>query len=208
MKQTVFVIDDDRSARRGLARLIRIAGYPVQAFDSAKSFLAGKPEHTEGCILLDAQMPGMTGPELQESLLQADYTLPIIFVSAHGDVPTTARTMKKGAMDFLTKPVDRDELLEAIEIALTCDREAREARVELADVRQLLDTLTPREFETMTYVISGLLNKQIAGELNISEATVKVHRGRVMAKMGIESVAELVRLTEKANIKPMGKRLQ
>ena len=205
MKQTVFVIDDDRSARRGLARLIRIAGYPVQTFDSAEGFLAGKPEHTEGCILLDAKMPGMNGPELQESLIQAGDTLPIIFVSAHGDVPTTARTMKKGAMDFLTKPVDRDELLEAIEKALTRDREAREAREELAEVRQLLDTLTPREFEIMTYVISGLLNKQIAGELNISEATVKVHRGRVMAKMGIESVAELVRLTEKARIEPMGK---
>jgi FixJ family two-component response regulator len=204
MKQTVFIIDDDLSARRGLARLVRIAGYPVQVFDSAESFLAEKEEHPAGCILLDVQMPEMTGPELQESLLQADYTLPIIFVSAHGDVPTATRTMKKGAMDFLTKPVDRDELLEAIEKALKYDREAREARGKLAEVRRPLETLTPREFEIMTYVIGGLLNKQIAAELSIAEDTVKVHRGRVMAKMGIHSVAELVRMTEQAGIEPLG----
>ena len=147
-------------------------------------------------------MPDMTGPELQEELCKAEYCMPVIFLSAHGDVPTTAQAMKKGAVDFLTKPVDRDDLLDAIRASLAKDAENRALRVEISSVLQHIETLTPREHEVMTYVIAGGLNKQIAASLGISEETVKIHRGRVMRKLGIRSVADLVRLCEKAGIPP------
>jgi FixJ family two-component response regulator len=203
MQPTVFVIDDDLSVCKGISRLLRSAGYNVETYTSARDFLDSGKTDGLGCIVLDVRMPEMTGPELQEMLGKAEYSVPIIFLSAHGDVPTTARAMKKGAVDFLTKPVDRDDLLEAIRVSLAKNAREHEQRVELEDIEKSFSKLTPREFEIMTYVITGMLNKQIAFELNISEDTVKIHRGRVMQKLEVISVAELVRLCEKANIPPV-----
>lgn len=199
---TVHIVDDDPSALRGLTRLIRAAGMRAESFASARDFLASGKRDGPGCIVLDVRMPEMTGPDLQEELGKADYCMPIIFLSAHGDVPTAAQTMKRGAVDFLTKPVDRDDLLGAIRAALALDAESRAQLGVRGSARQRLEKLTPREHEVMSYVISGMLNKQIAHELGIAEYTVKVHRGRVMDKLGIDSVPELVRLCEKAGVAP------
>ena len=199
---TVFIIDDDPSARKGITRLVRAAGMNAESFASAGDFLTSGRSDGPGCIVLDVRMPEMTGPELQEELDRADYCMPIIFLSAHGDVPTTAKAMKKGAVDFLTKPVDKDDLLEAIRISLAKDTEKCTQRAESNFMSEHIKRLTPREYEIMTYVITGMLNKQIAFELNISEETVKIHRGRVMQKLEIVSVAELVRLCGKAGIAP------
>ncbi len=199
---TVFIIDDDPSARRGLTRLVRAAGMNVESFASAGSFLASGKYDGPGCIVLDVRMPEMTGPELQAELGKTENSIPIIFLSAHADVEITAEAMKKGAVDFLTKPVDRDDLLEAIRVSLAKDAENRAQRAELSLINERINSLTPREYEVMTYVATGMLNKQIAAELGISEETVKIHRGRVMQKLGIESVAELVRLCEKVGIEP------
>ena len=199
---SVFIIDDDPSARRGLTRLVRAAGMNAESFASAGEFLASGNPDGPGCIVLDVRMPGMTGPELQEELCRSDYCMPIIFISAHGDVPTAAQSMKRGAVNFLTKPVDGDDLQEAIHEALARDAENRAQRAERGSVNGRIEKLSPREREVMTYVITGKLNKQIAGKLGISEETVKIHRGRVMHKLGIGSVPELVRLCEKAGIEP------
>lgn len=199
---TVFIIDDDPSARKGLSRLVRAAGMSVEVYGSALEFLERKHYDGYGCILFDVKMPGLNGLELQEELAKADYSLPIIFISGHADVPEAARAMKKGAVDFLTKPVDRDHLLESINESLARDREFRKAHSDKAEVRERLATLSPREYEVMTFVIAGMLNKQIAYELEIAEDTVKIHRGRMMRKMKADSVAELVRLTELAGVKP------
>jgi len=199
---TVFIVDDDPSARRGLTRLVRAAGMNAKSFASAGDFLASGQCDEPGCIVLDVSMPKMTGPELQEELERAECHIPIIFLSAHGDVSTTARTMKKGAVDFLTKPVDRDDLLEAIRLSLARNAEIRAQWIEISTIHEHIKTLTPREYEVMTYVITGMLNRQIADELDISVDTVKIHRGRVMQKLGIVSVAELVRLSEKSGIIP------
>jgi FixJ family two-component response regulator len=197
---TVFIIDDDPSARRGLARLVRAAGMNVESFAAAREFLDSGKYGGPGCIVLDVRMPEMTGPELQAELVKAEYSMPIIFLSAHGDVEITAEAMKKGAVDFLTKPVDRDDLLGAIQLSLAKDAKNRAQRAEIATIREQINSLTPREYEVMTYVITGMLNKQIAAELGISEATVKIHRGRVMKKLGTASVADLVRFCGKAGI--------
>jgi len=199
---TVFIIDDDPSARKGITRLVRAAGMNAESFASARKFLTSGRSDGPGCIVLDVRMPEMTGPELQEEMSRKEYCMPIIFLSAHGDVPTTAKAMKKGAVDFLTKPVDKDDLLEAIRISLARDVEKCTERVESNSLREYINKLTPREYEIMTYVITGMLNKQIAFELDISEETVKIHRGRVMQKLKIVSVAELVRFCEKAGIAP------
>jgi FixJ family two-component response regulator len=200
IEPTVFIIDDDSSVRRGLSRLVKAAGMATESFASAKDFLALIQIDRYGCIVLDVQMPEMTGPELQEELSKAEYTLPIIYLSAHSDVPTTAQAMKKGAVDFLTKPVDGSDLIEAVHISLEKDRVNRNQKKEIAVIREKLNSLTSREYEVMTYVITGMLNKQIAGVLKISEETVKIHRGRVMQKLAIVSVAELVRLCTKVGI--------
>jgi FixJ family two-component response regulator len=204
---TVFIIDDDPSARRGVTRLVRAAGMHAESFASAREFLASEHCEGPGCVVLDVRMPDMTGPELQEELSKAEYCMPIIFISAHGDIPTATRAMKKGAVDFLIKPVDRDELLEAIRMSLAKDADNRAQRAESLSIDEHIKRLTPREHEVMTYVITGMLNKQIAFELDISEETVKIHRGRVMEKLEIDSVAELVRLCEKAGIAPAEPRL-
>jgi FixJ family two-component response regulator len=199
---TVFVIDDDPSARRGIMRLVRAAGLNAKSFASAVDFLDSGLQGGPGCILLDVRMPDMTGPELQAELCKGEYCMPIIFLSGHADVPTAAQAMKKGAVDFLTKPVDRDDLLKAIRLSLAKDAENRAQRAESGSILEQIEKLTPREHEVMRLVISGKLNKQIAAELDIAEDTVKVHRGRVMRKLGISSVAELVRFCEKAGIAP------
>ena len=199
---TVFLVDDDPSARRGLSRVIRIAGFNVMAFASAEDFLASPHHNGPGCIVLDVKMPGLSGLDLQAEMTKKACAMPIIFVSGHSDVPTTAEAMKEGAVDFLTKPVDRDHLLQAIRTALDNDRAGRKAHAELEQIRVKLDKLTPREFEVMRFVVAGLLNKQIAYELGIAEDTVKIHRGRMMSKMDVVSVADLVRLTQKAGIEP------
>jgi FixJ family two-component response regulator len=199
---TVFIIDDDPSVQKGLARLVRAAGMSVEVYGSALEFLDRKHYDGYGCILLDVKMPGLDGLALQQELAKVDYSLPIIFISGHADVPEAARAMKKGAVDFLTKPVDRDHLLESISESLARDRRNRKTHSDKAEVRDRLGTLSPREYEVMTFVVAGMLNKQIAYELEIAEDTVKIHRGRMMRKMKADSVAELVRLTEIAGVKP------
>ena len=201
-EQTVFIIDDDSSVRKGLTRLIKAAGLPAESYASAREFLDSGNLEKPGCIILDVQMPKMTGPELQEELNKTESCMPIIFLSAHGDVLTATHTMKMGAVDFLTKPVDGNDLMEAILISLKKDRVNRDQKAECAIIHEKLKTLTPREHEVLTYVITGMLNKQIAGDLAISEETVKIHRGRVMQKLEIVSIAELVRLCEKIGIVP------
>jgi two-component system response regulator FixJ len=204
-EKTVFIIDDDISVRNGLTRLLSASGINTESFASAREFLETKKYHNSGCILLDVRMPDMTGPELQEELFKEGSNIPIIFLSAHGDVPVSVNAMKNGAIDFLTKPVDKKKLLKVIEVAMVLDEKNRADSNEKKLIQKKIDTLTPREFEIMTYVITGMLNKQIAAELNISEETIKIHRGRVMHKLEIVSVPELTRLCDKADIKPTQK---
>jgi FixJ family two-component response regulator len=194
----IFVIDDDASVRRGLSLLLRSAGYKVVTFVSAGEFLSKASPDCIGCIILDVRMRGMTGLELQEHLSRNRHRMPIIFITGHGDIPMSVQAMKKGAVDFLTKPFDDAQLLSLVENAVERCRREKTILDEVSDFRLRLKTLTPREHEVFRHVISGLLNKQIAGELHIKEHTVKVHRGRVMQKLGVDSVASLVRLAEKA----------
>ncbi len=174
----------------------------VESCSSAAAFLAMEKHEGPGCIVLDVRMPEMSGPELQEELNKGEQNMPIIFLSGHGDVPITAQAMKMGAADFLTKPVDRDVLIEAIHRSLAKDAENRERQAERKTAENRVKTLTPREHEVLTYVIAGLLNKQIAFELNIAEVTVKIHRGRAMRKLGCDSLPDLVRMCEKAGVIP------
>jgi FixJ family two-component response regulator len=195
--ECVFVVDDDDSVRRSLSRLIRSAGWRVETFPTAKSFLEYTPPNRPGCLVLDLQLPGMSGLELQRSLVEAGRDIPIVFITGHGDVPSSVRAMKGGAVDFLQKPFDDQELLDCIARALRRSREQRLKRAERAVLQARFDTLTPREREVLMLVVAGKLNKQIAGDLGNAEKTVKIHRGRVMAKMQAGSVAELVRMFEK-----------
>jgi FixJ family two-component response regulator len=197
----VFVVDDDASVRRGLARLVRAAGLAVETFPSAGDFLARSLPDLPGCLVLDLHLPGVDGLELQELLSRSGRDLPVVFLTGYGDVPTTARAMKAGAVDFLEKPFRGDNLLDAIGRALERDRRQRAARAGRAAVQRRLDALTPREREVLALVVAGLINKQIAAELGTGEKTVKVHRGRVMEKMGAGSVAELVRLAAQVGIR-------
>jgi FixJ family two-component response regulator len=199
---TVFVVDDDPSMRKSLDRLIRSARLAVETFATAHEFLERHSHKGPSCLVLDVKMPGLDGLELQEKLLSQEYAMPIIFITGHGDIPMTVKAIKKGAIDFLSKPFDDKDLLDAVYEALQTDSKAWTVREELEGISRRLESLTPREYEILTYVITGMLNKQIAYTLKISEKTVKVHRGRIMEKMDVDSVAELVRLTEKMNIKP------
>jgi FixJ family two-component response regulator len=199
---TVFVIDDDASVRKSLSRLLRSAGYTTETFASAEEFLGRDHYNGIGCLLLDVQMPGLSGMGLQKELNRADYHMPIIFITGHGDIPMSVEAMKKGAVDFLTKPFQDKELLQVIDKAIEKDTHARAEHDEILDIGRRVDQLTLRENEILGYIITGMLNKQIAFELGIAEKTVKVHRGRIMEKLCVGSVAELVRLAEKVGIKP------
>ena len=198
----VFVIDDDESVRKGLRRLLRSADYECEVFPSATEFL-NRPTHTgPNCVIVDVRMPGLSGLEFQQSLVTRRREEQLIFITGHGDIPMCARAMKAGAVDFLPKPFKPRELLGCVERALERSTEQRKRAGERNEVRRLLDMLTPREFEVMQLVVTGMLNKQIGAELGMAEKTVKVHRGRVMQKLGVPSVAELVRLVEKAGVSP------
>lgn len=196
----VFLIDDDASVRRGVSRLLRSAGYNNEAFGSASDFLARDQHPGPACVIVDVRMPGMNGMDLQDLLLQRRREEQLIFITGHGNISMCAQAMKAGAVDFLPKPFRDTELLECVERALARSAEQRQRGLEKTEARRLLDLLTPREFEVMQLVVTGKLNKQVAAELGTAEKTIKVHRGRVMKKLGIASVAELVRLVETARI--------
>ncbi len=193
MAATVFVVDDDASVRKGLGRLLASAGYDVHTCESADAFLADPPIVSPGCLVLDVTMPGLNGLELQQAILERAWVLPIVFITGRGDVPASVRAMKAGAVDFLTKPVDADDLLAAVARAIERGEVDRAMRDEVRALRTRFDTLTVREKEVMSLVVSGLLNKQVAGDLGIAEKTIKVHRSRVMQKMQAGSLADLVR---------------
>lgn len=197
----VFIVDDEESVRRGLARLLRSAQINAETFHSAQDFLHRAAHDGPFCLVLDVRMPGIDGLELQQIL--ADRKAQIVFITGHGDVPMCAEAMKAGAVDFLPKPVDGDELLRAVCLALGRSVEARKSSADRAAARARLDELTPREFEVMQRVIAGSLNKQIADELGAAEKTIKIHRGRVMEKMGVLSVPDLVRMAQTAGVLPV-----
>jgi FixJ family two-component response regulator len=199
---TCFVVDDDASVRRSLSFLIKSLGYRVETFDSAEAFLARKPHGGIGCIITDVKMPGMNGLDLQDVLGRGDSPLPVIFITGHGDLPMGVDAMKKGAVDFLAKPFDDEDLIGAIEVAVARCRNARETAAASAAVQRRIENLSPREHEVLRHVISGRLNKQIAYDLGIAEHTVKIHRGRIMKKLAVDSLADLVRLAEKAGLAP------
>jgi len=196
----VFVVDDDASVRGALARLLHSAGYQTETFASAEGFLAQSRFDAPGCILLDVRMPGLNGLELQQALAAANRQLPIVFITGHGDVPMSVRAMKAGAEDFLPKPFDDEELLKAVARALNKSQREQNERTEVAEIRRRLSSLTPREREVLCHVVAGQLNKQIAADLSIAEKTIKVHRGRVMEKMGASSLAGLVAMTGRIGI--------
>jgi FixJ family two-component response regulator len=197
---TVFLVDDDLSILRALTRLLRVGGHQVSAFRSPRDFLAQHDAAVPGCVVLDLAMPGLNGLELQAALAAAGSQRPIVFISGHGDVPSSVRAMKAGAVDFLTKPVSQENLLAAIQRAIECDRVMRQTRAELQAIDERLNRLTPREREVFQHVVAGQLNKQIAVDLGTVEKTVKVHRSRVMEKMGVRSLADLVRIAERIGL--------
>ena len=195
--ETIFLIDDDISVREGLTALIESMNLPVRSFGSAADFLTAQPVEAEGCVVLDVNMPGMNGLDLQREMNAAGIPLPVIFLTGHGDIPMTVRALKAGAVHFLTKPVREDDLLAAIRQALETDRQTRTERTEMRRLRERFDLLAPRERQVMQLVTSGRLNKQIAYELGISERTIKLYRGQVMRKMGADSLADLVQQAQK-----------
>ena len=196
----VYVVDDDASVRTAIGRLLRSVGLEIQLFASATEFLAFARPERPGCVVLDVRMPRLSGLDLQKELAAAGATLPIIFVTGHADVPMSVRAMKAGAVDFLPKPFHDQDLLDAVQRAIAADRERRRRESGLAAIRGVYETLTPREREVLSYVVSGALNKQIAGSLGTSEKTIKVHRARIMDKMGAESLADLVRLAGRLGV--------
>jgi FixJ family two-component response regulator len=197
---TVFVVDDDAGIRVGLERLLHSAGYRAHSFPSAQAFLDGAPATADACLVLDVNMPGLNGLELQDALASRAWAIPIVFLTGAGDIPASVRAMKGGAVDFLTKPVDDAVLFEAIARALARGAIAHREQEQVATVRARVETLTPRETEVMLRVITGRLNKQIAGDLGAAEKTIKVHRARVMQKMQVRSVAELVRACDRLGL--------
>jgi FixJ family two-component response regulator len=196
----VFVVDDDSSMREALADLITSVGLLVEAFKSAREFLEHRRRDAPACLVLDVRLPGLSGLDLQRELVRTEAPIPIIFITGHGDIPMSVRAIKEGAVEFLAKPFRDQDLLDAIQQALKIDRAARQERSMVAEVRRRYESLTKREREVMRLDVSGLLNKQIAGELGSSEVTVKMHRGQVMRKMKAQSIVELLRMAEKIGI--------
>ena len=196
----VFVVDDDAPMRESLQNLLRSVGLRVEAFASAQEFLRSPRPDVPSCLVLDVRLPGLSGLDLQQRLAEGDMAMPIIFITGHGDIPMTVQAMKAGAVEFLTKPFRDQALLDAIQQALARDRAAREQRAQSEELRRRYRSLTPRERDVLALVVTGLLNKQIAGELGTSEASVKVHRQHVMAKMGAGSLAALVRMADRLGI--------
>jgi len=197
----VFVVDDDPSVRRSLKRLIRSAGFTVEAFASAQEFLERPRPDIPGCLVLDIQMPGLSGFDLQDEVSAAELNLPVIFLTGYGTVPASVRAMKAGAVDFLEKPVDDRALVDAIHQAVERNRRVRLEQAEIRKIQRRVDSLSPRQREVLGLLLTGMLNKQIAGELGTTEKTIKVHRGRVMEKMRAGSIAELVRLAGKVGLR-------
>lgn len=197
----VLVVDDDVSVREALKGLIESAGLKVETFASAQEFLARPPANAPGCLVLDVRLPGLSGLDLQKRLAEINLEIPIIFISGHGDVPTTVQAMKGGALEFLTKPLANQDLLDAIQEAVKRDRAARQRQAEIRELHGRYQSLTPREREVMERVVTGLLNKQIGAELGISEITVKAHRGQVMRKMLADSLAQLVTMAETLRVR-------
>jgi FixJ family two-component response regulator len=193
----VFIVDDDDAICDGLCNLLESVGIDAERFGSAEEFVARSQQNSPGCLLLDARLPGMTGVEFQEKLIRSGIRIPIIFMTAHGDVPMVRKVMKAGAVEFLTKPFEKEELFAAIHHALQMDNSRRLERSELNEIQSRLDLLTPREREVLGLVTSGMLNKQIAAELNLSEISVKLHRRHLLDKMQAESLADLVKMTER-----------
>ena len=195
-QSTVFVVDDDRPLREALRGLLRSVGLRAEVFASAADFLKLKLPDTPACLVLDVRLPGVSGLDFQAELTKADIRIPIIFITGHGDIPMTVRAMKAGAVEFLTKPFRDQDLLDAVQIALERDRARRAENQALLEVRAHFESLTPREQQVIGFVTAGLMNKQIAAELGVSEITVKVHRGSVMKKMQARSLADLVRMAD------------
>jgi FixJ family two-component response regulator len=198
------VVDDDPSVLRALTRLISAAGLEARAFATPAAFLQAHDPATPGCLVLDVALPGLDGLELQQALAVSDCARPIVFITGRGDIPTSVRAMKGGAVDFLTKPVNDTDLLAAVRHAIEIDRVAREAQAEMGALKQHLASLTPREREVLAQVVAGRLNKQIAADLGTVEKTIKVHRARIMEKMAVRSLADLVRIAERLGIPPVG----
>jgi RNA polymerase sigma factor (sigma-70 family) len=203
-EQVVFVIDDDASMRTAIGELIEAVGLSCQTFASGQEFLDAPLPDLPGCLVLDVRLPGLSGLNLQRELAERGVHIPIIFITGHGDIPMSVQAMKAGAVEFLTKPFRDQDLLDAIEQATERDRATRRQRTELGDLEQRAEALTPRERDVMRLVVAGLLNKQIAAELGISEKTVNVHRSQVMQKMRADSLAELVRMVEKLRLSALG----
>ena len=198
----VYVVDDDPSMCEALTRLLKTVGLRAQGFQTSQEFLRTKRPDAPSCLVLDVRLPGLSGLDLQHELAKADPPIPIVFITAHGDIPMTVQALKAGAVDFLTKPFRDQQLLDAVQQAIERDRAARHQRVGLAALRRRYESLTQREREVMALVVTGLLNKQIAGQLHTSEATVKAHRAQLMRKMEADSVAQLVRIAEGLSVSP------
>jgi FixJ family two-component response regulator len=196
----VFVVDDDISVREALKNLLRSVGFNVETFGAAQEFFSHKRSSAPACLILDVRLPGLSGLDLQRQLSEGNFDLPIIFITAHGDIPMSVRAMKAGAVESLPKPFRDQDLLDAVRQAIDRDREARKNRTEMAELRERYESLTGREREVMGFVVQGLINKQIGAEIGISEPTVKLHRGRLIQKMRAESLAELIRMAQRLSV--------
>lgn len=199
-RPVVFVIDDDASVREGVKDLLRSVGLDVESFGSTQEFLASKRPDAPGCIVLDVRLPGASGLEVQRELMKSSIQLPIIFISGHGDIPMSVRAMKSGAIEFLTKPLREQELLDAVQAGIERDRARRQEAKLVAELQERLKSLTSREQEVLALVVTGQPNKQIAAQLDLSEQTVKVHRGQIMRKMRAKSLVDLVRMSDKLGV--------
>jgi FixJ family two-component response regulator len=204
----VLIVDDDPSMRRALTNLFQSVGLWVEAFGSAAEVMEAKPPVVPSCLVLDIRLPGSSGFDLQADLVKADIRTPIIFITGHGDIPMTVRAMKSGAIDFLTKPVRDQDMLDAVQAAIERDRKRRDAEKSVSSVRTRFEGLTPRQRDILALVASGLMNKQVAAELGLAEITVKIYRGQIMRKMGAKSLADLVRMTEVLGIPRPGGKVQ